>query len=121
MLVAIIAAFASICAIVIIRYYAVKTRLTEKSIDEAIARRLHASPVMMEVRGLRELNGVMRNLLIDLIEAEDIKPQNSGGQIAPHERKRLFSIREARRREIYAEAIVLLRQTNVLHDKTRVE
>lgn len=120
MLVAIIAASASISAIFLIRYYAVKTRLTEKSIDIAIARRLHASPVMTEVRDLRELNGVMRNLLIDLIEAEDIKPQSSGGRAPPHELKRLFSIREARRREIHAEALVLLRQTIVSRDKTRV-
>ncbi len=121
MLVAVIVAVALICAVVFIRYYAVKTRLKEKSIDEAIARRLQASPVMLEVRDMRELNGVMRNLLIDFVEAEDIKPLNSDGHVSPQERKRLFSIREARRREIYAEAVVLLRQTKMSRDKATIE
>lgn len=120
MIVVVLFALASICAIAIVRYFAVKTRLAEKSIDEAIARRLEASPLTSELRDLRELNGVMRNLLIDLVEAEDIKPQSPSSRVSPNERKRLYSMREERRREIYAEAIVLLRHANVARDKTTV-
>jgi hypothetical protein len=65
-----------------------------------------------EVRDLRELNSVMRNLLIDFVESEDIRPQSSDAKLSPQERKRLYSMREERRREIYAEALVLLRRTN---------
>ncbi len=121
MLAVIVSVCASICAIVCIRFYALKTRLTEKSIDEAIARRLQASPLMAEVRDLRELNGVMRNLLVDIVEAEDMKPQSAIGEISQQERKRLISIRETRRREIYAEALVVLRQADVSAPGTRVE
>ncbi len=121
MLAVIVSVCASMCAIVCIRYYALKTRLTEKSIDEAIARRLHASPLMAEVRDLRELNGVMRNLLVDIVEAEDMKPQSAIGEISQQERKRLISIRETRRREIYAEALVVLRQADVSAPGTSVE
>ena len=121
MLAVIVSVCASICAIVYIRYYALKTRLTEKSIDEAIARRLQASPLMAEVRDLRELNAVMRNLLIDIVEAEDMKPQSAIGEISQQERKRLVSIRETRRREIYAEALVVLRQADVSAPGTTVE
>ncbi len=81
MFAAIIVALAVLCAIFFIRYYAAKTRLTEKSIDMAIARRLLASPVIMEVSELRELNSVMRNLLIDFVEAEDVKPRSAGSQL----------------------------------------
>jgi len=112
---------ASICAIAVFRYIAAKTRLAEKSIDEAIAKRLYASPLMSELRDLRELNGVMRNLLMDLVEAEDIKPQSPSSRVSANERKRLYSIREERRREIYAETLVLLRHANVARDKTAVE
>ncbi len=121
MLVAIAVVSLSLCAIVFARYFAAKTRLTEKAIDQAIARRLHTIPLAAEVRDLRELNGVMRNLLIDFVESEDIKPQSSGVTLAPDERKRLHLMREERRREIYAEALMLLRQTDVLQDKSTVE
>jgi len=120
MIVVLLTAVASICAIAIARYFAVKTRLAEKSIDEAIAKRLAASSVMSELRDLRELNRVMRNLLIDLVEAEDIKPQGPSSRVSPNERKRLYSMREERRREIYAETLVLLRHTNASRDRTAV-
>jgi hypothetical protein len=120
MLIAVLVAVFSICAIVVTRYYAVKTRLTEKSIDEAIARRLRASPVMEEVRDLRELNGVMRNLLVDFLESEDIRPSTANEHVSPQDRKRLFQMREDRRREIYAEALILLRHTRTSRDKTSV-
>jgi hypothetical protein len=76
---------------------------------------------MAEVRDLRELNGVMRNLLVDIVEAEDMKPQSAIGEISQQERKRLVSIRETRRREIYAEALVVLRQADVSAPGTTVE
>lgn len=121
MLAVIVSVCASMCAIVCIRYYALKTRLTEKSIDEAIARRLQASPLTAEVRDLRELNGVMRNSLVDIVEAEEMEPQSAIGEISQQERKRLISIRELRRREIYAEALVVLRQADVSAPGTSVE
>ncbi|MDM9628538.1 hypothetical protein QTL95_21810 [Rhizobium sp. S152] len=122
MFVTISAAVVAICALVVLRYFALKTRLTEKSIDEAINRRLLASPVMAELCDLREVNGVMRNLLIDFVESEDIKPATSEpAKLPPDERKRLISMREERRREIYAEALVLLRQTNVPRAKVAVD
>ncbi|MDM9649067.1 hypothetical protein, partial [Rhizobium sp. S163] len=62
----------------------------------------------------------MRNLLIDLVEAEDIKPQGPSSRVSPSERKRLYSMSEERRREIYAETLVLLRHTNVSRDRTAV-
>jgi len=121
MLIAVVVAVISICAIIVARYYAVRTRLSEQSIDGAIARRLRASPVMAEVRDLREINGVMRNLLIDFVESEDIRPCTANERVSPQDRKRLFQIREDRRREIYAEALVLLRHTRISRDKTSVD
>jgi hypothetical protein len=109
----IVATFAilSVVAVAAIRLLVVKTRLAEKSIDAAIARRLRTSPVTAELRDLRELNGVMRNLLADLVENEDIRPPSTDDALPRQDRKRLLAMREARRREIFAEALVLLRQT----------
>jgi hypothetical protein len=104
-------AIMSAVAVAAIRMLVIKTKLTEKSIDAAIARRLRTSPAAEELRDLRELNGVMRNLLTDLVENEDIRPPLTGGDLPREDRKRLLGMREARRREIFAEALVLLRQT----------
>ena len=53
MLVIISAAVITLVATLAARYLLAKTRLTEKSIDAAIARRLHTSPVLSEMRELR--------------------------------------------------------------------
>jgi len=111
MLVIISVAFIAIVATLAARYLLVKTRLTEKAIDAAIARTLRTSPVMTELRDLRELNGVMRNILTDLVENEELAVRNPDEHSSPTTRKRWVAMREARRREIYGEAILLLRQT----------
>ncbi|WP_413708813.1 hypothetical protein [Rhizobium sp. Rhizsp82] len=111
MLVIISAAVITLVATLAARYLLAKTRLTEKSIDAAIARRLHTSPVLSEMRELRELNGVMRNILADLVENEELAVRRPDDHRSPATRTRLVAMREARRREIYGEAILLLRQT----------
>ena len=108
MLVIISAAVITLVATLAARYLLAKTRLTEKSIDAAIARR---SPVLSEMRELRELNGVMRNILADLVENEELAVRKPDDHRSPATRTRLVAMREARRREIYGEAILLLRQT----------
>ncbi|MBB3543205.1 MULTISPECIES: hypothetical protein [unclassified Rhizobium] len=97
------------CAVFIGRYFAARTRLVEKKIDDAVARSLLKSPLMVELRDLREFNGVMRNLLIDLVENEDPR-QQSVARLTATDRKRLSSDREQRRREIYGEAVFILQQ-----------
>jgi hypothetical protein len=107
-------------AVLAARWLMAKVRLTERSIDEVIARRLRSSPAMAEMRDLRELNGVMRNLLTDMVENEGLASSRTDGELAPAERKRLLASRDARRREIYAEASVLLRHTRPVHASTKI-
>lgn len=98
MLVIISAAVITLVATLAARYLLAKTRLTEKSIDAAIARRLHTSPVLSEMRELRELNGVMRNILADLVENEELAVRRPDDHRSPATRTRLVAMREARRR-----------------------
>ena len=111
MLVIISAAVITLVATLAARYLLAKTRLTEKSIDAAIARRLHTSPVLSEMRELRELNGVMRNILADLVENEELAVRRPDDHRSPATRTLWVQMRDPRRREIYGEAILLLRQT----------
>lgn len=97
------------CAVFIGRYFAARTRLVEKKIDDAVARSLLKSPIMIELRDLKELNGVMRNLLMDLVENEG-PGQQSAARLTATDKKRLSSAREQRRREIYGEAVSILQQ-----------
>ena len=98
------------CAVVIGRYFAARARFVEEAIDDAVARSLLKSSTMVELRDLRELNGVMRNLLIDLVENED-PALPSVDRLSATEKKRLLSAREQRRLEIYSEAVFVLLQT----------
>lgn len=111
----------AIIAVLAARYLVVKTRLMEKSIDQAIGRRLQMSPIMIETRDLREANGIMRNLLVDFVENEDFTASNLDGGAGPREKKRLLMSREARRREIYAEASVFLRQSEPARKPVRTK
>jgi len=97
------------CAVFIGRYFAARTRLVEKKIDDAVARSLLKSPIMIELRDLKELNGVMRNLLMDLVENEG-PGQQSAARLTATDKKRLSGAREQRRREIYGEAVFILQQ-----------
>lgn len=92
------------------RFFATKTRLVEKSIDETIERKLSTSPIRAELLRLREENGVMRNLLIDMVENE---ASLAGAARMPEmERTRAENARSLRRREVFGEAILVLQQTN---------
>lgn len=101
------------------RYLVVKTKLTEKSIDDAISRRMRTSPAMLEMRNLHEMNGVMRNLLIDLVETDELASRAGGTDVTPGDKRRLLALREARRREVCAETIVFLKQTGGLPASTK--
>ncbi len=59
-----------ISAFFIGRFFTAKARLVEKTIEETIERKLSKSPIHAELLRLREENGVMRNLLIDMVENE---------------------------------------------------
>lgn len=90
------------------RYIAAKTRLVEHDIDKAISRKLSKSPLNVEVLRLKEENGVLRNLLLDMVENEA-----SGVKAAPQtqdQKNLLMSARLQRRREIFGEAIFALQQ-----------
>jgi len=96
-----------------------KYSLSEKAINRAIIRRFKTAPVAAEMRNLREVNSVMRNLLTDLVENEEFGSKRLGGELLPQDQRRFITMREARRREIYAEAKVLLRQTHPTSDAVK--
>lgn len=87
---------------------AAKKRLVERQIDEIIARKLSTGrdAMTVEILDLREENGVMRNLLMDIAENEatakvvDHLPEDVMTRIA--------TTRTARRRELLAEVDAVL-------------
>lgn len=100
---------AVVCTFFIARFYAVRTRLAEKAIDDVIGHRLKASPLIGELERLKEESGVMRNLLIDMIENEvSVPPASIAATEA--ERARAIIVARQRRREIVGEAIHVVRQ-----------
>ena len=99
---------AALCAFSIARYFAARTRLVEKKIDEAIARKLRASPVLTEMQEIREANAVMRNLLIDMVENE---ASAAPTDIQTADQERAYKLRHQRRREIFGEAVFVLQRT----------
>ena len=103
-----------VCAFFIARYFAVKTRHVEKAIDETIARKLATSALNVELSRLKEENGVMRNLLIDMVENEG-SVSAVGPAMSAAERTRVMNDRTQRRREIFGEAIFALQQTGKSH------
>jgi hypothetical protein len=94
------------CTFFIARFLAAKTRLIEKDIDAAIARKLSKSPLNLELARLKDENGVLRNLLIDMLENE--------GSVAapvtttPAQQDRAMKAKIQRRREIFGEAVFAL-------------
>ncbi|MGB8286577.1 hypothetical protein ELI48_11530 [Rhizobium ruizarguesonis] len=90
------------------RYLSARTRLVEKTIDETITRKLSASPIKIELARLKEENGVMRNLLTDMVENEASLAQAS--HMSEADRARAIDSRTARRREIFGEALLVLRR-----------
>ncbi|MGZ9719524.1 hypothetical protein [Rhizobium miluonense] len=100
---------AVVCTFFITRFFAVKTRLAEKAVDDMIGLKLKASPLIGELERLKEENGVMRNLLIDMIENEaSVPPANVA--VTEAERARAIIVARQRRREIFGEAIYVIRQ-----------
>jgi hypothetical protein len=92
------------------RYFAAKTRLVEKTIEETIERKLSVSPMNIELVRLREENGVMRNLLIDMVENEASLPV--AAKMSEVQRNRAINARTKRRKEVLGEAILVLQQAD---------
>lgn len=101
---------AAIVTFFVARYFAVKTRLVEKTINETIARKLLTSKHSAELQRLREENGVMRNLLVDMLENEaSVTAVNQSASST--EKQRVVSAIAQRRREIFAEAMYTLQHS----------
>jgi hypothetical protein len=103
-----------LCAVIVTfftaRYFAVKTRLVEKTINETIARKLLTTKHSAELNRLREENGIMRNLLMDMVENEaSIAAINQN--ISSTEKQRIVGAMALRRREIFAEAMYTLQHS----------
>lgn len=99
---------AMVCTFFIARFFAAKTRLVESNIEAAIARKLSTYSVHGELNRLREQNGVMRNLLIDMLENEGSVAQTGATTLAEQERS--MKARIQRRREIFGETVFALQQ-----------
>jgi len=91
------------------RYLSARTRLVEKTIDETIARKLSESPIKIGLARMKEENGVMRNLLIDMVENETSLSQTT--HMSKVDKARAENSRRLRRREIFGEAIFTLQRT----------
>lgn len=98
-----------VCTFFVARFLAAKTRLVKKGIDATIARKLSTSPVSAEMRRLTEENGVLRNLLIDMVENEASVPQQT--LETTNEVELALEARTRRRREIFGEAVFTLQQS----------
>jgi hypothetical protein len=99
-----------VCTFFVVRYFAAKTRCIEKAIDKTIAHKLSISGPGAELSRLSEENGVMRNLLIDMVENEASVPTANSNPLSV-EQARAINARTRRRREIFGEAIFVLQQT----------
>jgi len=110
MLYVLIAMSAIVASFFVCRYYAAKTRLVEKDIEKAIARRAATSDKVVELARIREENAVMRNLLLDLLENETSLPI-SHTAAAHDDLVRLKISKIQRYREIIAESQHFLRRS----------
>ena len=90
------------------RFLAAKTRMVEQKIEETIERKLSSSPLNSELARLREENGIMRNLLIDMVENE--ASLVDAADMSETERSRAMSARTLRRKEVFGEALMVLQQ-----------
>jgi hypothetical protein len=111
MLIIISSVCVTVCAVLFGRLLLAKARLAEKSIDDAILRRMQRSPALVEMNQLRETNGVLRNLLIDFVENESHTPLGTM-DLSDADARRLFIDRQSRRREIFGEALHALKHGN---------
>lgn len=106
--------FLALCVLIstffIGRFFAAKTRLVETAIEKTIERMLSTSPMNSELVRLREENGVMRNLLIDMVENE--ASLAGATRMSEIERNRAVNARTVRRKEVFGEAILLLQQAD---------
>lgn len=109
MLFFILGACAVALTVAAISLIAAQKRLAEQRIEEIVARKLATSrdDLASEVMDLREENGVMRNLLMDIAENEaTAKVVND---LPEQVLTRISSNRIARRRELLAEVDAVLR------------
>jgi hypothetical protein len=109
MLVFILAACAVVLTFAAVGLLAAQKRLVEQQINEIVARKLASSreALTVEVLDLREANGVMRNLLIDIAENE--ATANAVHDVPAEVLTRITENRLARRRELLAEVDAVLR------------
>ncbi|KAA0684821.1 hypothetical protein DTW90_35785 [Neorhizobium sp. P12A] len=115
----ILALCAVVCTFFLARLLVAKTCLVEKAIEDTIARKLSAAAPKVELERLREENGVMRNLLIDMVENEGAS-SSAKSQMSAAESKQAMNARMQRRREIFGEAVYLLRQTEKSRTGVRI-
>ena len=97
-----------ICTFFVARFLAAKTRLVERDTDATIARKLKTSPINVELERLTEENGVLRNLLIDIVENEASVPRQTPD--TTNEVNLAMKARMQRRREIFGEAVFNLQK-----------
>lgn len=97
-----------ICTFFVARFLAAKTRLVERDTDATIARKLKTSPINVELERLTEENGVLRNLLIDMVENEASVPRQTPD--TTNEVNLAMKARMQRRREIFGEAVFNLQK-----------
>lgn len=111
-----------LCAVVgtffFARYWSAKTRLVEKNITDVIARKHLTSKHSGELRRLREENGVMRNLLLDMVENETSVTAIHDGMPAA-DKTRIMNARSQRRHEIFGEAMFILENSEKGHVRAR--
>lgn len=111
----------AVCAIVatffIVRYFGAKTRVVDDNLKKIIADKIAHSDYARELIRLREDNGVMRNLIIDMVE------HNTNPRILAtaslEERSRLQADRLKRHRELLAEAVFILKHSEPVKKPTR--
>lgn len=109
MLVFVLAACAAVLTFAAVGLLAAKKRLVEQQIDEIVARKLASGreALTVEVLDLREANGVMRNLLMDIAENE--ATAKAVNDVPTEVLTRITENRLIRRRELLAEVDAVLR------------
>lgn len=109
MIVLVLAACAVVLTFAAVGLLAAKKRLVEQQIEEIVARKLASGreALTVEVLDLREANGVMRNLLIDIAENE--ATAQVVNDVPDDVLTRITENRLVRRRELLAEVDAVLR------------
>jgi hypothetical protein len=114
MLVFVLAACAVVLTFAAVGLLAAKKRLVEQQINEIVARKLASSreALTVELLDLREANGVMRNLLIDIAENE--ATATVVNDVPEGVLTRITENRLVRRRELLAEVDAVLRSSDMV-------